>query len=103
MEVRDRLSPFRPGIHHNPIAGVQSFLLSDAAYREEQLSGELRILFLQMCQRSYGLPGDHEDVHGSRGVDVAYGDDVLILIDEGTGDFAIDDPAEDRLVCHVSR
>lgn len=93
MQVGHCLACRRPLIDDKAIALSQPFLLSD-------ILGRIQDVQVVPCVGKVGQarnlgPGHDQDVGGRHGSDVSKGEDVLVLIDDGRGNFALDDSSEE--------
>lgn len=98
--MRDRLPTIVAGIDNDPISRIEPFLPGDRAYRDKESTGQRRLLFLKMREGWNRLPRNYEDVDRGCRVDVANGDDIVILIDEGCRNFPVDDSGKKGLLGH---
>jgi len=90
----DRLAAILALIQYDSIAANKALLLGDLLRRVQDMHLIARIG--QRCQAGDLVPGRDHDVGRRLRVDVAKGDDVLVLVNDGRRDFALDDLGEQR-------
>lgn len=98
--MEHRLQSVRAGVEHSAIAGSEALLLGDVTSKLEEESEFLGCRFGQRNGIGLVSLGNHENVRGRYGRDVAESQRVVTLGDDVSGDLAADDLAEQAVVRH---
>ena len=102
VDVEDGLTGRLAGVEHQPEVAV-GVLRGDRVGEADELGEKLGVARGEFHDVAVLLGlGDHEQVHGRLGCDVADGERVLGLRDDLGGDLAVQDAREDRRLAHGS-
>lgn len=95
MQVRDFLTAVVTTIDHDAVTPAEPFGDSNLRNHEQAPAHNLFVLIAQIGQRDDLFLGDHQDVGGSLGGDVAKGQAEIVLVHDIGGNLAVDDLGED--------
>jgi hypothetical protein len=96
MEVRNSLARVCPLVDNKPVAPNQTFLLSDDLRRVQKL--QVVSFLREFCNSRDLFHWADEDVDRRLGIDIAKGENVIILVDDLRGNLPRPDPGEKG--CH---
>ena len=94
MQVGNRLAGIGAAVGDQTVAIGESRLLGDLGDGLKDMGEHGTVLGGYAVQGGNVDLGDHKDVHGGLGIDVAEGQNGVVLVDLGGGDIACDDFTE---------
>ena len=97
MEMGDGFSAVGAVVDDEAVAaGVQFQLAGDFLGGGEKVAEDGVVFRGDSGVAGVVLFGDEEDMNGGLGGDIAEGEDLIVLVEDVGGKFAVDDPLEDR-------
>src|ERR1051326_2748642 len=100
VQMRHGLTGALTAVDHQSVAILDAELRDQLDRDQMKVSDQLLILWLQIIVRRNDFPWHNEHVNRRLRIDVLERNAMLVLMDDGGGDFLVDDLEEDVVAEH---